>query len=103
MGVRSEVLEAVESAFKQLDSEDIEDLHEHYSELIMDLEKAVSKAFLRIYAAEAATGGVELLEHFNSSGDSCLVLRVEGVRGAEKFDAAKKILLDKKKTLEKLV
>ncbi|MEM4389139.1 MAG: hypothetical protein QXG98_00570 [Candidatus Micrarchaeia archaeon] len=80
-------------------AEDLEDLHESFTELIVDLERIVGEMYKRLLEKEGARKpGIALIENFVSSGESSLVLRADAIpekeyaRFLEEFNGFRKKL-----------
>ncbi|MEM3030103.1 MAG: hypothetical protein QXH27_00045 [Candidatus Micrarchaeia archaeon] len=61
-------------------AKDLEDLHESFTELIVDLERVVGEMHRKLLEKEkAGKPGVALIENFVSGGESSLVLRADAI------------------------
>jgi len=79
---RSELRSLLEKEIAKLErqAKDIEDLHESFTELIVDLERAVARMYAGLLAKERARKpGVALIENFVSGGESSIVLRADAI------------------------
>ena len=101
---RSKIKELLEREVSGLEkkAKDIEDLHESFTELIVDLERVVGRMYERLLEKEKARKpGIALIENFVSKGESSLVLRADAIpekeyaRLLQEFSGLKKKLEEK--------
>ncbi|MBI5158545.1 hypothetical protein HY992_00305 [Candidatus Micrarchaeota archaeon] len=98
MATREEIKKKIDELKNQIraEAEDVEDFHEAYTELIVDLEREAKKMYSEIYEKEGLKETQkELIELFDSKGKSTLVLRIENLEKEEfktEKEKAKKML-----------